>query len=63
MYAQSLQTVRQRPAEDLYLAPVGLNMETFLVQQKDMSERFVELLTNQLQSFNDPDVEALVVGT
>ena len=55
--------MRQKQAEDFFLAPIGLNTETFLAQQKDMSDRFVDFVTNQLQGFEGPDVEALVVGT
>lgn len=63
IYSQSLQTVLQRQAEDIILAPLGLNTESFLTQQKDYSDRFVERITAQLQGFEGPDVEALVVGT
>jgi 20S proteasome alpha/beta subunit len=62
IYGQALQAVRQRQAEDLILAPIGLNTETFLAQQKDMSDRFVDSITSQLQGFSGPEVEALIVG-
>jgi 20S proteasome alpha/beta subunit len=63
IYGQSIQAIRQRQAEDIVLAPIGLNTETFLAQQRDMSDRFVDQVTNQLQGFGGPDVEALIVGT
>lgn len=56
IYGQSLQAVRQKQGEDILLAPIGLNTETFLAQQKDMSDRFVDSMTIQLQGFAGPDV-------
>jgi 20S proteasome alpha/beta subunit len=61
IYGQALQSVKQKQAEDYYLAPIGLNTETFLAQQRDMSEGFVDTITNQLQNFRGPQVEALAV--
>jgi 20S proteasome alpha/beta subunit len=63
IYAQSLQKIRRREAEDLYLAPLGLNTDTFLVQQKDMSDRVVSTLVEQLQNHRGQEVEALIAGT
>ena len=63
IYAQQLQTIRRREAEDLYLAPLGLNTDTFLAQQSEMSEKVVATLLDQLQSYKGEDVEALIVGT
>ena len=62
IYGQAIQSIRQKQAEDPILAPIGLNTETFLAQQKDMSDRFVDSITGQLQGFIGPEVEALVVG-
>lgn len=63
IYGQEIQRVRRREAEDLFLSPLGLNTDSFLSQQKDMSDSFVEKITNQLQNFAWKDVEALVVGS
>jgi hypothetical protein len=62
IYAQQLQAIKRREAEDLYLAPLGLNTDTFLAQQKDMSEKVVNTLLDQLQTYRGEDVEALIVG-
>jgi hypothetical protein len=40
-----------------------MNTDSFLSQQKDMSDSFVEKITNQLQNFAWRDVEVLVVGS
>ena len=62
MYGTAIQSSRRRQAEDLILAPLGLNTDSFLAQQRDMSEGLISSLTTQMQDFQGPDVEALVVG-
>jgi hypothetical protein len=39
-----------------------LNTETFIAQQKEMSDGFIDRITLQLQDFVGPEVEAIVVG-
>ena len=63
MYGKAIQRIKQREAEDLYLSPLGMNSDTFIAQQKEMSDNFVERITNQLQSYPGEDVEALVIGS
>jgi hypothetical protein len=63
MYAQAVQAIKRRQAEDIYLAPVGLNVDTFLAQQKEMSDEAVASLTAQMQGYMGDDVEALVVAS
>jgi len=62
-YGQAIQAVKRRHAEDIYLAPIGLNTDTFLSQQKELSVEFVDRITSQLQKYEGDDVEALVVGS
>lgn len=61
-YGAAIQAVRRRLAEDAILAPLGLNTDSFVAQQQDMSDHFVSAVTDQLQSFQGPDVEAIVIG-
>jgi 20S proteasome alpha/beta subunit len=61
-YGQAIQAIKRRQAEDLYLAPLGLNTDTFVAQQRDYSDKFVDRITDQLQQYNGADVEGLVVG-
>jgi hypothetical protein len=63
IYAQQIQKIKRREAEDLFLAPLGLNTDTFLAQQDEMSDRVVSVLTEQLQGHKGEEVEALIVGT
>jgi hypothetical protein len=62
IYGQAMQAVRRRRAEDIYLAPLGLNTDTFLAQQREFSEGFADQITHQMQSYRDDQVEALVLA-
>jgi 20S proteasome alpha/beta subunit len=63
LYGKSIQAIKQREAEDLYLAPLGMNSDTFVAQQKDMTDGFIERITSQLQSYEGEFVEALLIGS
>jgi 20S proteasome alpha/beta subunit len=63
IYAQCLQAIKRKEAEDLYLAPLGLNTDTFLAQQKDMSDSFIASLREQLQGHRGEEAEAIVIGS
>lgn len=63
IYGQAIQAAKRRQAEDLYLAPLGLNTDSFLTQQPEMSPAAVASLTADLQSYQGDDVEALVVAS
>jgi 20S proteasome alpha/beta subunit len=62
-YGRAVQALKLKEAEDLYLAPLGLNSDSFLAQQKDMAPHFVSLLTDQMQSYRGEEVESLIVGS
>jgi 20S proteasome alpha/beta subunit len=62
-YGREIQAIKLKEAEDIYLAPLGLNSDSFLAQQKDMAPHFVSLLTDQMQSYKGEDVDALIVGS
>jgi 20S proteasome alpha/beta subunit len=61
-YGRAIQALKLKEAEDLYLAPLGLNSDSFLSQQSDMAPHFVSLLTDQMQAYRGEEVEALVIG-
>ena len=61
-YGAQIQAIQRKQAEDHILVPLGLNTDSFLAQQKDMSEGFIATTTSDLQNFRGADVEALVVG-
>ena len=62
IYGREIQKLKQRHAEDIYLSPFGLNTDTFIAQQKDMSSSFIDRLSNQIQDYPGADVEAIVTG-
>jgi hypothetical protein len=62
IYGGAVQAVQRKAAEDMILAPLGLNTDSFLAQQKDMSNAFVSDIAHQLQNYVGEEVEALVVG-
>jgi hypothetical protein len=62
VYGSQIQSIQRKQAEDHILSPLGLNSDTFLAQQKEMSDAFVTTITAQLQDFRPADVEALIVG-
>jgi 20S proteasome alpha/beta subunit len=62
-YGHQIQLLRRQEAEAVYLAPLGLNTDTFLAQQRELSEAFVTTITEQMQRHRAPEVEALVIGS
>ena len=62
IYGQALQAIKRKEAEDLYLAPLGLNTDTFISQQREMSDSFVATLREQMQNHRSEEVAALIIG-
>lgn len=63
IYGQEIQKVKRRHAEDVILAPLGMNTDTFLAQMKDMTDSFANEIKEQLQRFSGHSVEAIIVGS
>ena len=61
-YGRAIQALKLKEAEDLYLAPLGLNSDSFVAQQKDMAAHFVTHLTEQMQAYRGEELDALVIG-
>ena len=62
IYGRAIQAINRQNAENVLLAPLGLNTDSFLAQQRDFSGGFVDTITTQLQNWQRTDTEALVVG-
>jgi 20S proteasome alpha/beta subunit len=62
IYGHCLQQIKLRAAENDVLAPLGLNTDTFIAQQRDMSPALVETLAMRLQGYSGEYIEALIVG-
>lgn len=61
-YGRAIQSIKLKEAEDIFLAPLGLNSDSFLAQQKDMAPHFVSLLTDQMQAYRGEETDALIIG-
>jgi hypothetical protein len=61
LYAVSYMKLRRERAEQLYLAPLGLDTTSFNEKQKTMEPSLVRRLTRQLQS-KRLDVSAIIAG-
>jgi hypothetical protein len=62
VYGRAIQAIKRRHAEDIYLAPLGLNTDLLSAQQKEMSDSLMSALVSQMQEYRGEDIEALVVG-
>jgi 20S proteasome alpha/beta subunit len=62
LYGRAIQEIKLQQAEDIFLAPLGLNTDTLLAQQRDISADFVDGIKRQMQGYRGEDVEALIVG-
>jgi 20S proteasome alpha/beta subunit len=61
-YGSQIQLLQRKQAEDQILAPLGLNTDTFMAQQKEMFDAFVATIKGELQDYPGADIEALIVG-
>jgi hypothetical protein len=62
MYGRAMQAIKQRHAEDIFLAPLGLNTDLLAAQQNELSPSTVDRLLAQMQQYEGEVVEALIVG-
>jgi hypothetical protein len=60
-YASHIRRIRLKRASQIYLSPLGLDENTFLINQKNMVPQLVFDLSNELRGYV-VNVEALVVG-
>jgi hypothetical protein len=61
IYASHIRNIRRKRAESLYLDPLGLSIDTFLSNQKNMLPQIVVDITNEIRTFS-LEIEALIVG-
>lgn len=63
IYGRAIQAIKRRHAEDLYLAPLGLNTDSFIAQQREMSDALASALLEKMHNYRGDDVEAIIIGT
>lgn len=61
LYGQQIRQFRLRQAAQRYLAPFGLDENTFITKQREMAPSLTVDLANQMQNHR-VDVEAIIVG-
>jgi 20S proteasome alpha/beta subunit len=61
LYADEYQKYRRTIGETLYLRPLGLDLDSFIARQAEMSPSIANDITNKL-ILNDLDASALIVG-
>ncbi len=61
-YAEEYARTRARRAELVVLYPLGLNLTTFLQEQRKMAPELVTQLTDDLSAYEIPKASALIVG-
>jgi len=61
-YHHIYQEIKSSKAEARVLAPLGLNLDTFIKRQNEMASSIVEQLTKEIVNFEMPPIEAIVAG-
>jgi len=62
MYSKELRRIYFRYAVNKYLSPLGMDDATFFGNQSTFSPEFINKITDQLQSYQGPEIEAIVTG-
>jgi 20S proteasome alpha/beta subunit len=62
LYTKHYQSAKAKRASDAILAPLGLDRESFLTRQHELSESFVAQVKSDLLNFQIQSVEAIVTG-
>jgi hypothetical protein len=63
LYASFIRSINARWASQTYLSPLGLDQESFLSRHHEFEPNLVGRLADQLQSYQGPHTEAIIVGT
>lgn len=61
-YAYFYSTAKLTRAENAILTPLGLNRETFITRQHEMSQDFLASVTKEMLNFDVPLVSAIIAG-
>jgi 20S proteasome alpha/beta subunit len=63
IYGQAIQEIKRKQAEDMVLAPIGLNLDIFHDQIREYPDAYSEGIKRQMQEYHGADVEALIVAS
>lgn len=62
IYASYIKSIRFKAAVNSCLSPLGLDENSFFSDQRHFLPDFVNKITNQLQNYQGPEVEAIIAG-
>ena len=62
LYSNYYNRVRLKKAENDVLVPLGLNADTYISRQSEMSDTFIRQVASELYSFDAPHVAAIITG-
>jgi hypothetical protein len=62
LYSYFYNTEKLKCSENTVLVPLGLNRDTFIARQSEMSEEFIKSITNKMLNFSLPDVTSIITG-
>jgi len=62
LYLHYRNEIKKKRAEEILLVPLGLDLNSFVAKQKQMSDRFITQLTKELVNFEVPSVETIFAG-
>jgi hypothetical protein len=62
IYSKKYQEEKNISIERKILAPFGLDFDSFISKQNDMSQSFISELSGKISQFDYPDIETLIIG-
>lgn len=62
LYLHYRNEIKKKRAEEILLVPLGLDHNSFVAKQKQMSDGFITQLTKELVNFEVPSVETIFAG-
>jgi hypothetical protein len=62
MYVHVYTALRRGRAQSAVLAPLGLDENSFIAKQKDMSKDFIEKIAKELLQFDMPSIATIITG-
>lgn len=62
LYLHTMDTIKQKRAEEALLVPLKLDGDTFLARAHELPRELVQELKDEIQNFRIPEVETIVTG-
>lgn len=62
LYAQAFNKRRTREAQTAILAPLGLDVNSFISRQREMDPSFIRMVATELYNYQPPETSAIITG-